>query len=78
MQNDWAAALCPTPEHELNATRTPIRIVARAWLRVIWACSTSGRPTTRTGITPDRHHSSRSLHRCHPAMQELSPRLAQR
>ena len=62
MQDDWAAALYADARARGKRNPHATRIVARAWLRVIWACWTSGQP-----YNPDRHHSSRFLHRCHPA-----------
>jgi transposase len=55
MQNDWAAALYA--EARARGKRNPqaTRIVARAWLRVIWACWTSGQP-----YDPDRHRTRSS------------------
>ncbi len=62
MQDDWAAALYADARARGKRNPHATRIVARAWLRVIWACWTSGQP-----YNPDRHHSSRFLHRCHHA-----------
>ena len=62
MQDDWAAALYADARARGKRNPHATRILARAWLRVIWACWTSGQP-----YNPDRHHSSRFLHRCHPA-----------
>jgi len=61
MQDDCAAALYADARARGKRNPHATRIVARAWLRVIWACWTSGQP-----YNPDRHHSSRFLHRCHP------------
>jgi transposase len=64
MQDDWAAALYADARARGKRNPHATRIVARAWLRVIWACWTSGQP-----YNPDRHHSSRFLHRCHPRQE---------
>jgi transposase IS116/IS110/IS902 family protein len=51
MQDDWAAALYAGARARGKRHPHATRIVARAWLRVIWACWTSGQP-----YNPDRHH----------------------
>jgi hypothetical protein len=44
MQDDWAAALYAGARARGKRHPHATRIVARAWLRVIWACWTSDQP----------------------------------
>ena len=55
MQDDWAAALYANARALGKRNPHATRIVARAWLRVIWACWTSDQP-----YNPDRHHTRSS------------------
>jgi transposase len=55
MQNDWAARLYSRARARGKRNPHATRIVARAWLRVIWACWTSGQP-----YDPDRHRTRSS------------------
>jgi transposase len=55
MQDDWAAALYADARARGKRNPHATRIVARAWLRVIWACWTSGQP-----YDPSRHRTSTS------------------
>jgi transposase len=67
MQDDWAAALYANARARGKRNPHATRIVARAWLRVIWACWTSGQP-----YQPDRHHTRTSSH--HSVPPPLPPR----
>jgi len=55
MQNGWAARLYSRARARGKRNPHATRIVARAWLRVIWACWTSGQP-----YDPDRHRTRSS------------------
>lgn len=66
LHDDWAAALYADARARGKRNLQAARIVARAWLRVIWPAGPAASPTTRTATTPQRHHTSRFPHRCHP------------
>ena len=55
MQDDWAAALYADARARGKRHPHATRIVARAWLRVIWACWTTQQP-----YDPSRHRTSTS------------------
>jgi Transposase IS116/IS110/IS902 family len=61
MHDDWAAALYADARARGKRNPHATRIVARGWLRVIWACWTSGQP-----YSPDRHHTRTSSHQSVP------------
>ena len=63
MQDDWAAALYADARARGKRNPHATRIVARAWLRVIWACWTSGQPYDPSRHRTPRPHTSRFLHR---------------
>jgi transposase len=54
-QSDWAAKLYADARSRGKRNPHAIRIVSRAWLRVIYTCW-----TTQTPYDPNRHHTDRS------------------
>jgi hypothetical protein len=55
MQSSWAGGLYADARARGKRNPHATRIVARAWIRVIWACWHTGTPTTPSSTTRTIH-----------------------